>query len=104
MLAVVRGGNVGILPPAASVGLLHRFAPELRTAGLTLLGTITGLGTGLAIFFVALIVAGIMMAHGEKGHVSALRMPRAFPGPILGRGSPHSVLRRFALSRRASSE
>ncbi|MFP3741178.1 AI-2E family transporter, partial [Burkholderia sp. SIMBA_019] len=44
-------------------GLAQRFAPQLKEAGRALLGTVTGLGAGLLIFFVALIVAGILMAY-----------------------------------------
>ncbi|MDR5740939.1 AI-2E family transporter [Caballeronia sp. LZ016] len=101
-LAVIRSDSIHIPPPDASVakwpligqrvfdfwlqastdlvGVLRRFAPELRVAGRTVLGTVTGFGAGLVIFFVALIVAGIVMAHGEKGHRNALQIASRISG------------------------
>jgi predicted PurR-regulated permease PerM len=105
-IAIVRSGNFRIPPPAESVaswplvgervhefwqqastdltGLAHRFAPQLKDAGLAVLGMVTGLGAGLAIFFVALVVAGIFMAHGEQGHVNALEIASRISGPENG--------------------
>jgi hypothetical protein len=62
-------------------GLAHKFAPQLKEAGLALLGTITGLGAGLLLFFAALIVAGILMAYGETGHKSAVEIASRIFGP-----------------------
>lgn len=75
-MAVVRSGSFRIPPPAESVasrplggqrvfdfwqqvstdlaGLAHKFAPQLKEAARALLGTLTGFGAGLLIFFVAL--------------------------------------------------
>jgi predicted PurR-regulated permease PerM len=100
--AVLRSESIHVPPPDASVaswpligqrvfdfwsqastdlaGVLHRFAPELKVAGRTVLGTVTGFGAGLVIFFVALIVAGIVMAHGEKGHRNALQIASRISG------------------------
>jgi predicted PurR-regulated permease PerM len=105
-MAVIRSGSIRIPPPAESVagwpligqrvydfwaqastdlsGLAQRFAPQLKEAGLALLGTVTGLGAGLLIFFVALIVAGIFMAYGEKGHRSAVQIASRISGPENG--------------------
>jgi predicted PurR-regulated permease PerM len=105
-MTVVRSGEFDIPPPADSVsswplvgqrvfdfwqqastdltGLVHRFAPQLKDAGIALLGTVTGLGAGLLIFFVALIVAGIFMAYGEKGHHSAVQIFSRISGPENG--------------------
>ncbi|ALL69298.1 putative membrane protein [Paraburkholderia caribensis MBA4] len=105
-MAIFRSGSFRIPPPAESVaswplvgqrvydfwaqastdltGLAQRFAPQLKEAGLVLLGTVTGLGAGLLIFFVALIVAGIFMAHGEKGHRSAVLIASRISGPENG--------------------
>jgi len=105
-MAIFRSGSFRIPPPAESVaswplvgqrvydfwaqastdltGLAQRFAPQLKEAGLALLGTVTGLGAGLLIFFVALIVAGIFMAHGEKGHRSAVLIASRISGPENG--------------------
>ncbi|NML34658.1 AI-2E family transporter [Paraburkholderia antibiotica] len=103
---IFRSGNFRIPPPAESVaawplvgqrlydawaqastdltGLVHRFAPHLKEAALALLGTVTGLGAGLVVFFLALIVAGIFMAHGEKGHRSAVLIASRISGPENG--------------------
>ena len=103
VMAVVRSGSIRIPPPAESVaswplvgqrvydfwhqastdltGLAHKFAPQIKDAGLALLGAVTGLGAGLLIFFVALIVAGILMAHGESGYHSAVQIASRISGP-----------------------
>jgi predicted PurR-regulated permease PerM len=65
-------------------GLAQRFAPQLKEAGLGLLGAVTGLGAGLLVFFIALIVAGILMAYGEKGHHSAELIATRISGPEKG--------------------
>jgi predicted PurR-regulated permease PerM len=39
---------------------------------------------GMVIFVAALIIAGIIMAHGEEGHASALRISRRIFGPDRG--------------------
>jgi predicted PurR-regulated permease PerM len=105
-MAVFKSGSFRIPPPADSVaswplvgqrvydfwqqastdltGIAHRFAPQLKEAGLALLGTLTGLGAALLIFFVALIVAGILMAHGETGHKSAVQIASRISGPENG--------------------
>ncbi|MEM5460772.1 AI-2E family transporter [Paraburkholderia phytofirmans] len=106
VVAVIKSGSFRIPAPADSVaswplvgqkvhdfwqqastdltGLAHRFAPQLKEAGLALLATVTGLSAGLLIFFVALIVAGILMAHGETGHKSAAQIAARISGPETG--------------------
>jgi predicted PurR-regulated permease PerM len=106
VMTVFKSGSFRIPPPAESVthwplvgqrvydfwqpastdltGLAQRFAPQIKEAGIALLGTVTGLGAGLLIFFVALIVAGILMAHGEKGHSSAVQIASRISGPENG--------------------
>jgi predicted PurR-regulated permease PerM len=106
VMAVFRNGTFQIPPPAESVaswplvgvrvyefwqqastdltGLAHRFAPQLKEAGLAVLGMVTGLGAGLVIFFVALVVAGVLMAHGEHGHVSAVQIASRISGTETG--------------------
>lgn len=105
-MAIVRSGSIRIPPPADSVShwpligrrvfdiwqqastdlsvLMQQFAPQLKNGALALLGAITGLGAGLLVFFVALIVAGILMAHGEKGHQSAVEIASRIAGPENG--------------------
>jgi predicted PurR-regulated permease PerM len=65
-------------------GLAQKFAPQLKEVGLALLGTVTGLGAGLLVFFLALIVAGILMAYGEKGYQSAVQIASRISGPENG--------------------
>ncbi|RZF25675.1 AI-2E family transporter [Paraburkholderia sp. UYCP14C] len=106
VMAVFRSGNFRIPPPDESVarwpllgervyefwqqastdltGVAHRFAPQLKETGLAVLGMVTGLGAGLLIFFVALVVAGILMAHGEHGRVSAVQIAARISGPENG--------------------
>lgn len=105
-MAVFRSGSFRIPPPDHSVadwpmigqhvydfwqqastdltGLAQRFAPQLKDAALMLLGTITGMGAGLVVFFVALIVAGILMAYGENGHRSTVQIASRISGPRNG--------------------
>jgi predicted PurR-regulated permease PerM len=105
-MAIFKSGSFRIPPPAESVsswplvgrrvydiwlqastdltGLAQKYAPQLKEASLALLGTVTGLGAGLLVFFVALIVAGILMAHGEKGHHSAVLIASRISGPENG--------------------
>ncbi|MEZ2353442.1 AI-2E family transporter [Caballeronia sp. RCC_10] len=106
-MAVFRSGSFRIPPPAESVaawplvgqrvydfwaqastdmtGLAQKFAPQLKQAGLAVLGTVTGLGAGMLVFLLALIVAGIFMAHGEKGYQSAMQIASRISGPENGR-------------------
>jgi predicted PurR-regulated permease PerM len=106
VVTIVRSGSFRIPTPAASVaswpvvgqrvydfwqqastnlmGLAQHFAPQFKEAGRVVLATLTGLGAGLLIFFFALIVAGILMAHGEKGHRSAVLIASRISGPENG--------------------
>ncbi|TDN57829.1 AI-2E family transporter [Paraburkholderia sp. BL10I2N1] len=105
-MEIFKSGSFRIPPPAESIaswplvghrvydfwqqastdltGLAQRFAPQLKDFGLALLGTVTGLSAGLLIFFVALIVAGIFMAHGETGYNSAVQIFSRISGPENG--------------------
>ncbi|MBN3751349.1 AI-2E family transporter [Paraburkholderia sp. Tr-20389] len=105
-MGIVKSGSFRIPPPADSVaswpvvgqrvydfwqqastdltGLAQKFAPQLKGAAVVLLETVTGLGAGLLVFFVALIVAGIFMAHGEKGYRSAVQIASRISGPDNG--------------------
>jgi predicted PurR-regulated permease PerM len=105
-MAIFKSGSFRIPPPAESVstwpivgqrvydfwqqasidltGVAQRFAPQLKDVSLAVLGAVTGLGAGLLVFFVALIVAGILMAHGEKGHASAVKIASRISGPENG--------------------
>jgi predicted PurR-regulated permease PerM len=105
-MSIAKGGTFHIPPPAESIagwpvigqrvydfwlqastditGLVQRFAPQLKAVGLALLGTVTGLGAALLVFFVSLIVAGILMAYGENGHRSAVLIASRISGPENG--------------------
>ena len=106
VMDVAKSGTFHIPPPADSVaswpivgqriydfwlqastdvaGLVQRFAPQLKAAGLAALGTLTGLGAALLVFFVALIVAGILMAYGDNGHRSSVLIASRISGPENG--------------------
>jgi len=103
----VRGGTFHISPPPESVAdwplvggkiyafwqqaatnvtdLALKFAPQLKDVSLALLGTLAGFGLGLMMFLVAVIIGGIIMAFGESGSRSALRIAERIFGP--GRGT-----------------
>jgi predicted PurR-regulated permease PerM len=103
---IAKSGNFQIPPPAESVaawplvgqrlydfwlqaatdltGLVVKYAPQLKEVGVALLGTVTSLGAGLLVFFVALIVAGIFMAYGEEGTRSAVQIASRLSGPENG--------------------
>ena len=102
-LATVRSGDFKIPPPAESVagwpligkrvydfwlqatadltGLAQKFLPQLRDAGLVVLGKLAGLGLGLLMFVVALIIAAVILAYGERGADSAFRIASRLSGP-----------------------
>ena len=104
--AIVKSGGFRIPPPSGSVagwplvgqrlydfwmqastdltGLAHRFAPQIKDAGLVVLGTVAGLEVGLVTFVAALILAGVFMAHSETGHRSALLIASRISGPDNG--------------------
>ena len=95
-LDVVKEGNVRIPSPSESVtswpvigkplygfwlqaatdltGLAQKLAPQLKEVSLTLLGKLANAGLGLLMFIAALIIAGILMAYGENGHRSAVKI------------------------------
>jgi len=99
----VRGGTYHIPPPPESVaawpligdklyafwqqaatdltGLALKLAPQLKDASLSLLGRLAGAGLGLMMFLVAMIIGGIVMAFGESGSRSALRIAERVFGP-----------------------
>jgi len=103
MLASIKSGDFHIPPPDESVagwplvgqrvydfwlqaaadltGLAQKFSPRLSEVSLALLAKLAGLGLGLMIFVIALIIAGIVMANGENGERSALRIASRIFGP-----------------------
>ena len=101
-LATVKSGDFKIPPPAESVagwpligkplynfwlqatadltGLAQKFLPQLKDASLLVLGKLAGLGLGLLMFVVALIIGAVIMAYGERGADSALRIVTRISG------------------------
>lgn len=95
-MEAINSGNVHIPPPPESVagwplvgervhaawsqassdltGLVQKFLPEIKTASKGMLGKVAGVGIGLLLFMGALIIAGIIMAYGEAGHRSSIRI------------------------------
>ncbi|HSC85487.1 MAG TPA: AI-2E family transporter [Pseudomonas sp.] len=96
VIASVKSGAVHIPPPPESVaqwpligkplfgfwaqvaadltGVLQNLAPQLKDITLNLLGKAAGVGVGLLVFIASLMIAGAIMAYGEVGHSSALRI------------------------------
>jgi predicted PurR-regulated permease PerM len=90
---MLKGGSFSVPPPPESVAswplvgkplhgvwlqaagdltsLAQKFAPQLKGFALALLSHAAAVGTGLLMVLVALIIAGVIMAHGESGHRSA---------------------------------
>jgi predicted PurR-regulated permease PerM len=105
-IEVVKGGNLRIPPPSDAIshwpligqqlygfwqqaandlsGLLMKVAPQLKEFSILMLGKLAGVGTGLLVFVFALIIAGIIMAYGEMGTRSALRIASRIVGPDRG--------------------
>jgi predicted PurR-regulated permease PerM len=54
--------------------MAEKFLPQLRGITLAVLAKLASLGLALLVFVFALILAGIIMAYGEEGHRSALRI------------------------------
>jgi predicted PurR-regulated permease PerM len=95
-LDVVKEGSFRVPPPADSVanwpivgkslygywmqastdltGLAQKFAPQIKEITLVALGKLAGASMALLMFIAALIVAGIVMAYGENGRESAVRI------------------------------
>ena len=102
-LETVKGGEFSIPPPDQSVaswplvgpriydfwlqatvnltGLAQKFSPRLSEVSLALLGKLAGLGLGLMMFVFALIIAGVIMAYGEAGAQSSVRIAARIFGP-----------------------
>lgn len=105
-IASLQSGSFHIPPPAESVaswpvvgkwvygfwdqaatdltGLLHRAAPLLKDASLGLLSKMAGIGLGVLMFIGAIIIAGVIMAYGEDGAHSALRITTRLTNPDKG--------------------
>ncbi|WP_286977126.1 AI-2E family transporter [Pseudomonas sp.] len=102
-IETVKSGTVHIPAPPASVeewpvigkslysfwanaasdltSVLQSLAPHLKGFTLGLLSKLAGVGAGFLVFIGSLIIAGIMMAYGESGHRSAVRIADRIIGP-----------------------
>jgi len=63
---------------------LQRLLPHLKGSGRALLGALANVGAAFLLFVAALIVAGICMAFGERGHHAAQRIATRISGPQRG--------------------
>ncbi|MFI8481697.1 AI-2E family transporter [Pseudomonas sp. NPDC078700] len=102
-IETVKNGTLHIPPPPASVeqwpligpplyafwvqstsdltSVLQSVAPHLKGFALGLLSKLAGIGAGFLVFMASLVVAGVMMAYGESGHKSAMRIANRIIGP-----------------------
>lgn len=106
-IATIKAGGLHIPPPAESVAqwpligkslyafwldaatnlseVVQRIAPQFKGVSLKALGLAASAGMGMLMFVGALMVSGIIMAYGEKGELSALKIARRISGPDKGR-------------------
>jgi predicted PurR-regulated permease PerM len=106
-MQVVKEGGVHIPPPTDAIaqwpiigeklhafwleaatnltGLAQKLAPYMKDVSLGLLGQIAGAGVGLLVFIGALIIGGIIMAYGENGERSAIRIASRISGAERGK-------------------
>ena len=104
---IIKEGGVQIPPPTDSIaqwpiigaklhafwleaatnltGLVQKLAPYMKDASLGLLGQIAGAGVGLLVFIGALIIGGIIMAYGDNGERSAIRIASRISGAERGK-------------------
>ncbi|MDD2058150.1 AI-2E family transporter [Pseudomonas sp. GD03860] len=63
---------------------LSQVAPHLKGVSKTLLTQLAGIGSGILVFVLALIIAGIIMAKGEAGHRTGVAIATRISGPERG--------------------
>jgi predicted PurR-regulated permease PerM len=105
-MAMVRNGRAQLPPPPENLAgwplvgpwlsgvwqqavenlpeLVQKYLPQIRNMSLSALGKLAGVGMGLMIFIVALIIAGIFVAYGVRGHRSAVQIVSRICGPSRG--------------------
>ncbi|UVE16405.1 AI-2E family transporter [Pseudomonas sp. LS44] len=64
--------------------LLHQALPHVQGVAKVVLTKLAGAGMGLMIFVIALIIAGLIMAHGDKGSATAQAIASRISGPVRG--------------------
>lgn len=106
-MQLVKEGGLRIPPPADSIaqwpiigaklhafwleaatnlmGVAQKLAPYMKDISLRLLGHIAGAGMGLLVFIGALLISGMIMAYGENGERSAIKIAARISGPQRGR-------------------
>jgi predicted PurR-regulated permease PerM len=62
----------------------HQVAPHLKDWSKVALHQVAGVGTGIVVFILALIFAGLIMKHGESGHRTAVAITSRVSGPVRG--------------------
>ena len=63
---------------------LSQVAPHLKGVSKTLLTQLAGIGSGILVFVVALVVAGVIMAKGDNGQRTAEAIAMRISGPQRG--------------------
>ena len=95
------GGRLHRSWSQASVNLesgLGRFLPQIQAALRWLVGAAAGAGFGILQFVFAIGIAGVLLAHAERGtHAATLRSDDGWPGPRVW-SLFSSVRRRCAVS------
>lgn len=61
--------------------LLEQFAPELRALGGWLLSTLASAGAGVLKFLLSLVIAGVLLANGERASQAAIAIAVRLSGP-----------------------
>jgi len=62
----------------------QELAPHLKDWSKVVLHQAAGVGAGIVVFVIALIVAGLIMTHGTRGHRTAVAITTRISGPVRG--------------------
>lgn len=62
----------------------QELAPHLKDWSKVVLHQAAGVGAGIVVFVIALIVAGLIMTHGARGHSTAVAITTRISGPVRG--------------------
>ncbi len=87
------GPKVHALWLAASenmASVLNQWMPQMKGAGLTVLGAAASAGGAFLLFIGAIIISGVIMAFGERGEIAAQRIAMRVSGAE--RGKPLATL------------
>ncbi|HEN8734365.1 TPA: AI-2E family transporter [Pseudomonas putida] len=87
------GPKVHALWLAASenmASVLNQWMPQIKGAGLTVLGAAASAGGAFLLFIGAIIISGVIMAFGERGEIAAQRIAMRVSGAE--RGKPLATL------------